>query len=212
MPNSEEILAGLTAIARNALPLAVLWHVALAATLLALALGVRPSRRWAAAALALPLGSVSALAWWHGNPFNAAVLGVGSLALLGLALRLPAVPTERASTTLTVWALLLIEFGWIYPHFSSDHLSLVYLYAAPLGLIPCPTLSVVIGFAILARGFEARAWSSLLGALGLFYGMFGVARLGIAIDALLTIGALILLGLVWSQGRAGSGATHAARA
>lgn len=205
LPSSEQILSGLTRISQRATPLAVLWHLVLAAALLALAFGWRPSQRTAALLLALPLVSVSVLALLSHNPFNAAVFAAGAFALLALGSRVPTSAVERASSTITVWGLLLIEFGWLYPHFLGDAPALTYVYAAPLGLVPCPTLATVIGFSLLARGFEARAWSTILGGLGLFYGVFGVVRLGVAIDALLAIGALILLGLTWSRAEAAAG-------
>lgn len=203
-PSADQILLGLTRISQRTTPLAVFWHLVLAAALLALGFGWRPSKRTATLLLALPLISVGAIALLSQNPFNAVVFAAGTLALLALGARLPTTAVERASSTLTVWGLLLIEFGWLYPHFLGDVPSLTYLYAAPLGLIPCPTLATVIGFSLLARGVEARAWSTILGILGLFYGVFGVVHLGVAIDALLGIGALILLGLTWSRGQSGA--------
>lgn len=51
----------------------------------------------------------------------------------------------------------LVVFGWTYPHFVSTHSWIEYAYAAPLGLIPCPTLSVVIGFTLLVRDVGTSA-------------------------------------------------------
>jgi hypothetical protein len=68
-----------------------------------------------------------------------------------------------------------------------------------LGALPCPTLAVVVGFAYFAEGFESRLWSSILGGLGLFYGVVGTMLLGVTSDVVLTIGALMLLGRAWSR-------------
>ena len=89
----------------------------------------------------------------------------------------------------------LILFGWVYPHFLGTGSWLRYLYAAPAGLIPCPTLSFTIGFALLANGFSSRGYATVLGLLGLFYGLFGTFRLGVRIDLVLVIGSLALLTL-----------------
>ncbi|PLW83854.1 hypothetical protein CWI75_00380 [Kineobactrum sediminis] len=84
----------------------------------------------------------------------------------------------------------MIGFGWLYPHFLDNTTSLVYLYAAPTGLIPCPTLSIVIGFTLILGGLGSRSWCLVLAMMGLFYGVFGAARLGVRIDGVLILGAL----------------------
>lgn len=197
MPSPEAILECLTSIAHGATSVAVAWHVVLAAVLVALGVGWQPSRRFAASASALPLASVAVLAALYSNPFNAAVMGVGALTLITVGLAQPSQAVRRTSGPLAALALLLIAFGWFYPHFLDDRPALVYLYAAPLGLVPCPTLSALIGLALLARGFESRAWSTVLAGLGLTYAVFGALRLGVTIDALLAVGAVSLLRSVW---------------
>jgi hypothetical protein len=87
----------------------------------------------------------------------------------------------------------MIVFGWIYPHFLEGGSWFRYLYAAPMGLIPCPTLSFTIGFAMIANGFSSRSWSLVLVVIGVFYGVFGAFRLGVSIDFVLLAGSLLLL-------------------
>jgi hypothetical protein len=70
------------------------------------------------------------------------------------------------------------------------------LYASPVGLVPCPTLAVAIGFALVGNGLGSRVWSLTLAALGLFYGLFGVLRLTVLLDIGLVGGALALVGAV----------------
>ena len=89
--------------------------------------------------------------------------------------------------------MVMILFGWVYPHFLEGGAWFDYLYAAPTGLIPCPTISLTIGFALLANGFSSRAWSLTLAFLGLFYAFFGALRLGVNLDFVLLGGALLLL-------------------
>jgi len=60
-------------------------------------------------------------------------------------------------------------------------------------LIPCPTLSFTIGFAMLANGFSSRVWSIVLVIIGVFYGLFGALRLGVHLDFVLLAGTLLLL-------------------
>ncbi|MCA9560787.1 MAG: hypothetical protein KC583_19700 [Myxococcales bacterium] len=196
MPTSEDILVGLGTIANDGVLFAAAWHFALLLVLVAVARGWRPSRRTAATALSLPLASVAAFAWAYGNPFNGLVFAALALALAALARRLDREPVTRGASWAVVAGALMVAFGWVYPHFVQVDSAAAYLYAAPTGLIPCPTLSVVIGLALLA-GLSDRAWSTLTAAAGLLYGLFGTFRLGVTLDAALLAGALALLVPAW---------------
>lgn len=196
MPTPQGILNGLTAIATDVLPLAVAWHLVLAAALVVLFFGLRPGRRFAAMALAAPSASVAVLAWTYGNPFNGAVFTAAALGLALAGSRLPREPVARGPGWAQAAGALLVAFGWVYPHFLDAYPPLVYLFAAPTGLVPCPTLSVVIGLALVGNGFGSRGWSLLLAATGIFYGAFGAFRLGVTIDLALLAGALALAVLV----------------
>jgi hypothetical protein len=201
MPTPQQILSGLTDIANGALPLAIAWHVVLLFVLMALVRGWRPRRRLAAATLSLPLISVAALALWHANPFNGAVFLLLALALGALALPMPPAAPPRPPPWAIVVGVVLVVFGWVYPHFLEQRPAWHYLFAAPLGLVPCPTLSVVIGLGLLAGGFGSRPWVLLLAAAGVFYGVFGAWRLGVWIDGVLLAGAAALLVLAWAMPR-----------
>ncbi|MGC9319258.1 MAG: hypothetical protein ACP5KN_14595 [Armatimonadota bacterium] len=192
MPTPQQILEGLTAVADSAQPFAIAWHVALLAATVALLAGWRPSRRLAGSLLVTPLLSVSVLAWLHANPFNGIIIGAVALALLVLALRLPSAPVSRGPSWAWGAGLVMVAFGWVYPHFLDSGGPWRYLYAAPLGLVPCPSFSAIIGFALMAGGLQARGWSGVLACGGLFYGLFGALRLGVRIDIVLVGGALAL--------------------
>lgn len=179
--------------ATGAAEVSIGWHIALAATVAALLVGFRPQRRLAAAALSLPLASVAIVAIAGGNPFNGAVFSVLAAALAALALRAPLGTATLRSDWSAVLGCVLIVFGAVYPHFLEDASWFTYLYAAPLGVIPCPTLSVVIGAALVAGGFGLGAWRVALAAAGCFYAVFGALRLGVFIDAFLLCGAAGLL-------------------
>jgi len=209
MPSPAEILKTLASISRDMTGLAVAWHALLAFVLIRALSGWRPAKKFGACLAALPLVSVSALAWRYGNPFNGAVFSAFAVALLWIGLRRPDGPVERPPLWAAAAGALLVAFGWAYPHFL-DGPWFRYLYAAPAGLIPCPTLSVVIGLTLLARGFSSRAYALVLGVQGLFYGLFGAFRLGVKIDVVLAAGAAALLGLAFTLGprapKAGEGA------
>ena len=196
MPSPEQIVAGLALIAQRSMILAIAWHAALVVALAALALGWRPSLRTARRLLVVPLLSVSALAFAFANPFNGVMFAVGAAALGVLGSRGPGGASRRAGAASSLLGVGAIAFGWVYPHFLDAHWT-VYLYAAPAGLVPCPTLTIVIGFALLGGGLGSRGWSLTLAGLGLFYGLFGVLRLGVLLDLglLVATAALVITAL-----------------
>jgi hypothetical protein len=193
MPTTAQIVDGLARIADEAFVGAVAWHLAIAAALVAVLVGWRPSRRAAGVLLALPLLSAAVFALAFGNLFNTAALGALAVALVAIAARLDAGPVRSASGWPLVLGAAMLLFGIVYPHFLADRPALAYVYGAPVGLVPCPTLSLSIGFALIAGGLGSRAWSLTLAIAGLFYGAFGALRLGVTIDAVLVVGAAGLI-------------------
>lgn len=200
MPTVEQILNGLDEIANSWKILAVFWHVYFGAAMLALALGFRPGKRWAGLFLAPPLFSVSAMAWISGNPFNGVLFALIGFFVCYLAAGLPREPARIAPARFLIPGLALFAFGWAYPHFLDTASFLPYLFAAPTGLIPCPTLLIVIGLALVLDGLGSRALCVTLGIAGLLYGIIGVARLGVAIDWELLLGAAIILARAYGTG------------
>jgi len=146
-----------------------------------------------ATVMALPMVSASAVAFAVGNPFNGSLLGATVAALVVLAWRFDVTPLQFGSPLARAFGAAMIAFAWIYPHFLEGLSPGTYLWAAPMGVIPCPTLSLVIGFALLFDGFGSRSWSLILAGVGLFYGLFGAARLGVVLDVVLVGGASALL-------------------
>jgi hypothetical protein len=191
MPSATEILDGLSAIANQATGIAVAWHIIIGTALAALASGWRPSQRTARLLTGTPLVSVAALAFAFGNPFNGWVFAVSVLALTGLAMNRDRRPVSRGSAWTGRIGVAMVAFGWLYPHFLEGQPT-AYLYASPVGLVPCPTLAAAIGFVLLGGGLGSRIWSLTLVAVGLFYGLFGVLRLGVFLDIGLVGGAVAL--------------------
>jgi hypothetical protein len=192
MPNAAYILEQLGRSAREAWPVAMLWHGVLAAGLVAVLLGARPRLRVAAAALAAPLASVSIVSFRFANPFNGVVFAGLALATFALALRCPKSPVHPPSRGAMVVGATAFLFGGLYPHFLDGFPLTAYLYAAPLGVIPCATLSAVIGLALLVAADAPRAYQLVLAAAGLFYGLVGVLRLGVVIDVVLIVASAAL--------------------
>jgi len=192
MPSSASILDGLTRIANQWWIVAAFWHACAAALLFAVLRRRAISVRLVGMLLVLPLISVSALAWTANNPFNGMVFAVLSLVLAAIARGLP-----RDATAIAAWPSLLVgsamvAFGWIYPHFLETTQWALYLVAAPLGLLPCPTLSAIIGVTLIAGGLRSTAWTFVLAGAGVCYAMIGVLRLAVAIDSVLLAGAAAL--------------------
>jgi hypothetical protein len=193
MPNPSEILADLGAAANGAIAVAALWHVVMAAVAIALGLGWRPSQRLAGQLIAVPLASVALVGIAFENPFNAGVFAGLAAAQFVLARRGSTEPVRIGPVSATAIALLMLILGWGYPHFLGDQSSWLYFFAAPLGVVPCATLYAVIGLALL--GATSRAASNVLSGAGIFFGLFGTARLGVWLDLGLVLGSAALFAL-----------------
>jgi hypothetical protein len=103
---------------------------------------------------------------------------------------------DQIETSKTIYLIIgaaIIAYGLVYPHFLETNSIFRYLYAAPTGLVPCPTLSVLIGFVLIYNGFGASAVNLVFIIAGLFYGLFGAFKLGVTLDAGLIIGSVTLL-------------------
>jgi len=193
MPSPTEILDGLTRIANAGFPVAVLLHVVIAATLLAIALGWRPTNRMSVRLLIVPVATASGFAVVFGMTFNAVVLAV----LAGFSVAMVKLFDRAPVRTGDGWAVAVgtcvLAFGIIYPHFLVGRPSHAYLWGAPTGLLPCPTLALLVGAALITRGFGSRAWSAMLGLVGIFYGAYGALSLGVGMDLVLLGGSAALL-------------------
>ena len=196
MPAAESIHAWATAVANDWQSLAVLWHVALGTLLIVLVAGLRPSARLVGWALVLPVVSVSVLAWLSGNPFNGLTFALLAVLLLHAATRMPPTAATRGSLRWVLAGAALVAFGSTYPHFLRTDTWMAYAYASPFGLLPCPTLSVVIGLTLIFGGLQSTAWSVLLIAAGVLYGVIGVFSLGVSLDIWLLAGAVLLGAMV----------------
>lgn len=191
---AEQILRTLASIATDLSTLAVAWHLAIAAVLLALWAGWRPSLRIGLALITAPLVSVAIVAFYYGNSFDAVSFGLLALFVLAMAAKAPALPATSLAPWSTTLGTILIAFGAVYPQFVEGAWYRA-LYAAPVGLVPSPTLAVVAGFTLLAGGFTGLAVTGVLAAWTAFYALFGVARLGVILDTGLILGALGLCAL-----------------
>jgi hypothetical protein len=166
--------------------------VFLVVLLLSLYMGWRPSARLLGPMLVLPLVGVSLVAGLAGNGFNRAVFAAVALTLGALAATRSDRPVSIGPPHMVCVGAALVVFGATYPHFVDVDSWTSYAYAAPLGTIPCPTLAVVIGLSLIVNGVETPAWSVVLAAAGVFYGLVGFVWLDVALDGVLLAGAATL--------------------
>ena len=192
MPPSETILTGLTSLANDWRGLAIAWHVLFAALLGMLIAGWRPSVRMVAGFLIAPVLTVSLLAWRSGNLFNGTAFAVLAVTLAMIASRFSKTPARIGTPVMAAPGVVLIALGVTYPHFVGADSWTTYLYASPFGIVPCPTLAVVIGATLLLRNLRSNGWTTTLVVAGLVYGSTGVLRLGVALDWSLILGSGVL--------------------
>ena len=188
---SDEILAAAATIANEWRTLAVAWHLVAAGSLAAL-WRRRIEARSVAGFLAWMVWSVAMMAWWSGNPFNATVFGVTGVLMIVIAAEGFRAGIDGASPPDAAAGAIMCAFGWVYPHFLTGP-AWQYAFAAPLGLLPCPTLAFIIGVSLLTGSFGSTRWAALFGALGLSYGGIGVFVLDVTIDWMLIASGVLLL-------------------
>ena len=193
MPKTEEILNGLQKIVNDYSAVAIIWHLVFYALVAALIFKWLPTNRIFGLLICIPVLSVAILAFMSGNPFNGMLFSI--LAVLGVIFGLKATgqPVQNSQLVFMVIGILMIVFGLVYPHFIDAGSVVKYLYASPAGLIPCPTLSVIIGFLLLYNGFGSQPITLTFIVFGLFYGIFGVLKLGVYLDIFLVFGSVSLL-------------------
>lgn len=193
MPKTEEILSGLQGIVNNYSSIAIVWHVVLYALIVALLARWLPTSRLFILMMCLPVLSVAIMAFIQGNPFNGGLFSILAVLVFIFGLRAAGEPVQTSSLVFMVIGILMIVFGLVYPHFVSEGSFVRYLYASPVGLIPCPTLSLLIGFLLLYNGFGSQSVTLTFVIFGLFYGIFGALKLGVYLDIFLIFGSVSLL-------------------
>lgn len=193
MPNSAEILNGLIIAANKFIWIGIAWHIILFAFMVRLFTLKPMNTKVIASGMSVFLLSVGIISVLIHNPFNAIIFALAALIFGIYTLQFKAVPVRLEWKPATIAGLLLVIFGFIYPHFLEAKSWINYLYASPMGLIPCPTLSVFIGLTLMLRGFKSRRWMLTAACFGLFYGIVGVLRLNVYLDVVLIAGALVLL-------------------
>jgi hypothetical protein len=193
MPTPEEILNGLAFAANKFIMLGIAWHIITFAFIILLLSGRKFNKKYIAAGSGILLLSVGYIANLVSNPFNAILFAIAALLFGIFTMKFKKVQVGLKWDYISVAGLIMFIFGFVYPHFLEGEPLYKYLYASPLGLIPCPTLSVFTGITLMLHGFQSKKWMITAAFLGLFYGIFGVLRLKVYLDIVLIAGALFLL-------------------
>ena len=193
MPKTEEIINGLQSIVNDYSTFAIIWHAVFYFLMAGLIAKWQPSNKLFGILLCLPLISVSVFAWLSGNPFNGILFFIITILIFIFGLKTSNQPIHISQAPFMVIGILMIVFGLVYPHFINSSSFLKYFYASPVGLIPCPTLSILIGFLLLYNGFSSQSITITFIAFGLFYGIFGVLKLAVYLDIFLILGSITLL-------------------
>jgi len=194
MPSTDEILDGLKLISNNYTLISISWHIVIYISIIMLLLVLwRPTYKMTVIFLSLPFATVALLAWFNGNPFNGILFSILTVYSLIIGRKLSQKVLKYSSWPYRLAGILLLFFGLWYPHFLDTYSVLAYLYAAPTGLIPCPTLSVAIGTALIFNGFNSNSLKIIFLCYGFFYSLFGILKLGVYLDFVLLIGTVVLL-------------------
>jgi hypothetical protein len=193
MPKTEEIIDGLQAIVNKYSSFAIIWHAVFYILLAAIIAGWQPSNTILGVLICLPLLSVAVFAWLSGNPFNGMLFSILAILPVIFGFTTSDQTINFSQVPFMIVGIIMIIFGLVYPHFIRTGSFLKYLYASPVGLIPCPTLSIIIGFLLLYSGFGSQSLTLALIVFGLFYGVFGVLKLAVYPDIFLIFGTITLL-------------------
>ena len=194
MPTTTEILEGLSSISNHYTLISIYWHIVIYIFTVLILIGLwKPSNRMAGLFLSLPFFTVAILAWFNGNPFNGLLFTILALLYVLIGVRLTQDRVKYSLFFYRVAGIMMVLFGLWYPHFLETDSFWAYLYSAPSGLIPCPTLSIAIGIALVYNGFNSNPLKILLLCFGAFYSLFGILKLGVYLDAVLLLGTVVLL-------------------
>lgn len=194
MPSPFEILNSLSLAANKFMMISIIWHLIVLLFIIALISGKKFNSKHVSSGLSIFLLSVGIIAVLVSNPFNAIMFALAALVFGIMTLKFKPEPIGLKWDIVSVTGMILLVFGFIYPHFLDGDSYYRYLYAAPMGVIPCPTLSAFIGISLMLHGFGSKKWMLVVALFGLFYGIFGVLRLKVYLDIPLIAGAFFSMG------------------
>jgi hypothetical protein len=199
MPTANEILLSLQFLANKYVEMSIAWHVIIVFVIILAIYNKKINTKLYLGICGFLFLSVSLMAAIVMNPFN--FLFFLLLAIVFLRKSLLQVHSHlhfKRQTVSKVFAYLLILSGLIYPHFLGPEI-LVYFMAAPVGIIPCPTLLVTSGLTLLFTIPDIKLNYFLIPA-NVFYGAIGVFFLAVTLDIILLLAAIIQFSELYKKG------------
>jgi len=92
-----------------------------------------------------------------------------------------------------LFGILGLVFGFWYLHWVESPVWLNALLYSPLGVVNCPTMVTICGFLCLTQNPRSAVLEATVALITLYFGFFGIFRLGAYVDVALILCALFLL-------------------
>ena len=92
-----------------------------------------------------------------------------------------------------LFGILGLVFGFWYLHWVESPVWLNALLYSPLGSLNCPTMVTICGFLCLSQRPRSAVLEASVALMTLYFGFFGILRLGAYVDVALILCALFLL-------------------
>jgi hypothetical protein len=91
------------------------------------------------------------------------------------------------------FGILGLVFGFWYLHWVENPIWLNAFFYSPLGVVNCPTMLTICGFLCLSQKPRSAILEIAVALITLYFGFFGIFRLGAYVDVVLIICALFLI-------------------
>jgi hypothetical protein len=102
-------------------------------------------------------------------------------------------PLKNVGTYDLLFGIIGLLFGFWYLHWVESPVWLNALLYSPLGAVNCPTMVTVCGFLCLSQKPRSVLLETVVAVTTLYFGFFGILRLGAYVDVVLIICALFLI-------------------
>lgn len=199
----EKILNYLIMVSNQNLWLNALIHLMVLTAMLVLIFGKNTkNKKWVVdGVICLLFISIVSVAIVYGNPFH--LLTMGLLAIFAV-IELWQGKNEFITPKInlhTLIAFVSIIIGFCYPEFVKAN-PIGLLLVSPAGIVPCPTLLIVLGLLTLAYPKVNKIQYLMTVLIGTFYGVTGVFQLKVFLDMaiIIIVGyAFFCLNKTWAQ-------------
>lgn len=191
-----QILHYLQSVANQNLWLNALNHLIALAAIVFIFLGknAKPKRILVDGAMVVLTLSVSITGLKYGNPVHTLTFAVIAVFALIELMQGKNDFTIRKTDFQTVLALFFLFIGFWYPEFVKTNFVGSLLFS-PAGIIPCPTLLIILGLLTLAFPNVNKVQYIITLIMGVFYGFVGVFQLKVYLDITLIV--IVICAIFW---------------